>query len=45
MRSRKGEKNIVLDERWRRLLNQQDLELFDTIAGDLNRSFGYVNEY
>jgi hypothetical protein len=32
---------ISLDERWRRHLAARDLRLFDRIAGDLNRAYGY----
>lgn len=32
---------IRLDERWRTELSQDDLRAFDTVAGDLNRKYGY----
>lgn len=32
---------LKLDERWRTLLSKEDLNYFDDLAGDLNRSFGY----
>ena len=33
---------IRLDERWRSHLSNDDLHVFDEIAGNLNRSYGYV---
>jgi Sulfotransferase family len=33
--------NIQLDERWRKTLTQQDLQVFDEIAGATNRCYGY----
>jgi len=33
---------IRLDERWRSNLSNGDLHVFDEIAGNLNRSYGYV---
>ncbi len=33
---------VRLDERWRTLLRQQDLAIFDSITGVLNRRFGYA---
>ncbi len=33
---------IRLDERWRSHLTPADLKAFDDVAGDLNRSYGYV---
>ncbi len=33
---------IRLDERWRSHLSNDDLRVFDKIAGNLNRSYGYV---
>jgi hypothetical protein len=32
---------IKLDERWRSTLTERDLEVFEQIAGKLNRSYGY----
>jgi hypothetical protein len=32
---------IKLDERWREVLSPSDLEIFDPIAGRLNRQLGY----
>ncbi|HET7695339.1 MAG TPA: sulfotransferase [Vicinamibacterales bacterium] len=32
---------IRLDERWRRTLTPEDLHLFDRVAGDVNRRYGY----
>jgi Sulfotransferase family len=34
--------DIVLDERWRTALNEQDLETFERVAGALNRRLGYL---
>lgn len=33
--------DIKLDERWRSHLSESDLEAFDAVAGELNRSYGY----
>ncbi len=33
---------IRLDERWKSHLTPEDLRTFDAVAGDLNRSYGYV---
>ena len=33
---------IRLDERWKSHLSVEDLRAFDEVAGDLNRSYGYV---
>ncbi len=41
MRFRGSEKGIKLDEKWRSKLSNQDLNIFDAIAGKLNRSLGY----
>ncbi|MCI0557396.1 MAG: hypothetical protein MN733_02795, partial [Nitrososphaera sp.] len=30
-----------VDQRWRSLLNTQDLHVFDRVAGELNRQFGF----
>jgi hypothetical protein len=32
---------VRLDERWRTALNDEQLRMFDSIAGDLNRRYGY----
>jgi len=32
---------IRLDEKWRQSLTEKDLAIFEKIAGDLNRSYGY----
>jgi hypothetical protein len=32
---------VVLDERWRKVLDESELASFDQVAGDLNRHFGY----
>lgn len=32
---------ITLDEQWRDLLNAADLEVFESVAGELNRKYGY----
>ena len=36
-----GSKSILLDQKWRTDLLPQDLEIFEAIAGDYNRSRGY----
>lgn len=33
--------DITLDERWRDNLSNSDLDIFDEMAGDLNRRYGY----
>ena len=33
---------IILDERWRTILTQDNLKTFDRIAGAMNRRYGYV---
>jgi hypothetical protein len=33
---------IRLDERWKTHLTSENLQIFDCIAGDLNRKYGYV---
>jgi hypothetical protein len=33
---------IQLDERWKTSLSEEDRALFDTVAGTLNRKYGYV---
>jgi len=37
----KSTEYIKLDERWKYDLEQEDLDVFERIAGDLNRSYGY----
>jgi len=32
---------ISLDERWKSVLEPEELQLFDSIAGEINRSYGY----
>ena len=32
---------IRLDERWKEVLSNDDLKAFDSVAGKLNRSYGY----
>jgi hypothetical protein len=34
--------DIRLDERWRERLTEQDLRVFDDVAGEMNRRYGYV---
>ncbi len=34
--------SIQLDERWRASLTPEDLRIFDEVAGELNRKYGYV---
>jgi len=41
MRFRKTELRVRLDEKWKSELSNVDLNTFDNICGDLNRSFGY----
>jgi hypothetical protein len=33
---------IQLDERWREEMTEQDLRVFDDVAGEMNRRYGYV---
>ncbi len=33
---------IRLDERWREILTEPDLETFDAVAGEMNRRYGYI---
>ncbi len=42
MLHRKQENTIELDERWKNQLAEQEINDFNTIAGKMNRSFGYV---
>jgi hypothetical protein len=42
MRFRSHEREIHLDEKWRRELKPDDLRDFEEIAGDLNRALGYT---
>ena len=37
----KSTSEIRLDERWRTQLSQEDLAVFETAAGELNRKYGY----
>jgi hypothetical protein len=39
---RLGEGRIALDEGWHTGLSAEELELYDEVAGELNRSMGYV---
>jgi hypothetical protein len=41
MRFRQEESKIRLDERWREQLTKKDLDIFDSVAGQMNRRFGY----
>lgn len=41
MRFRPQEKEIVLDEKWRTELTQEDLAVFERIGGRVNRQLGY----
>lgn len=34
--------DVSLDERWREVLTPDDLRVFDRVAGELNRRYGYV---
>jgi hypothetical protein len=34
--------DIRLDDRWRSNLTKEQLKEFDTVAGDLNRKYGYT---
>jgi hypothetical protein len=34
--------NIRLDERWKRVLSSDQLDVIQQIAGSLNQSFGYT---
>ena len=36
-----SESAVVLDERWKETLTSENLAVFDSIAGDLNRRYGY----
>lgn len=42
MRMRSQERAIELDEKWRRELTRDDLDVFDRLVGDLNRDLGYT---
>jgi len=33
---------VCLDERWKSVLTEDDLQVFHAVAGDLNRRYGYV---
>lgn len=41
MRLRKQERDIKLDEKWKEEITQKEAAIFETIAGKMNRSFGY----
>ncbi len=41
MRLKSGS-DIRLDERWRTTLTQEDLAVFDQVAGEMNRKYGYA---
>lgn len=43
MRFRLEESTIRLDEQWRDQLTEKDLKVFDSIAGKMNRKFGYTD--
>jgi hypothetical protein len=32
---------VHLDERWKTALNEEQLRVFDSVAGELNRRYGY----
>lgn len=36
-----SEKQIRLDERWRTKLSKEDLRVFQSVAGEVNRTYGY----
>ena len=40
MRLKSGS-DIRLDERWRTTLTKEDLAVFEEVAGDINRKYGY----
>jgi hypothetical protein len=33
--------DVLLDERWKTFLSEEQLQLFESVAGDLNRRLGY----
>lgn len=41
MRYRRDETTVAADERWRTELGKEDLGVFERIAGEMNRGFGY----
>jgi hypothetical protein len=43
MRFNREEKEIVLDEKWRSILSNKDIDSFDKIGGKLNRMLGYTS--
>lgn len=43
MRFKRGEKEIVLDEKWRSILSNKDIDCFEKIGGRLNRMMGYTS--
>lgn len=42
MRFRRAEKEIALDESWKQIITSQELKIFDSNAGKLNRKLGYI---
>ncbi len=42
MRFRANERDIRLDEKWRREMKAEDLRTFERVAGNLNKVLGYV---
>lgn len=40
MRMKSGS-DIRLDERWRKALSKEDLDIFESVAGEANRKYGY----
>ena len=43
MRFRLEESTIRLDEQWRDQLTEEDLKVFESVAGKMNRKFGYTD--
>ncbi|MCH7750692.1 MAG: sulfotransferase [Planctomycetes bacterium] len=43
MRFRQEESTIRLDEQWREQLTEKDLSIFNSVAGRMNRRFGYTS--
>jgi len=43
MRFRREESTIRLDEQWREQLTEKDLRIFNSVAGPMNRRFGYTS--
>jgi hypothetical protein len=44
MRRRRDELHIQLDEKWRATMEPQQFELFEKLAGSMNRRFGYADQ-